>query len=180
MKNLRKWLPFPREDKSVPVRQGPNVPGSSHPLTQMRREMNGLFERFFHDPFGASFGPMDFDRWYGDFSPVHFAPSVDVADEKKFIRITMELPGMDDEDIDVSLREDALVIRGEKKLEETHEDEGYYRTERSYGVFERTIPLPVEVDADRVEATFKKGVLTVRLPKMANVPTPRQITVRAE
>lgn len=178
MKQLKKWLPFKREEKDVPVKQMAS-PLGGHTFTQMRREMDNLLERFMGDPLGSHLWPTDFDRWYGDFSPARVAPSMDIADEKRHIRIAVELPGMTDEDIQVMLRDDALVIRGEKRLEESHEDEGYYRTERSYGAFERTIPLPVEVQAEQVEASFKKGVLTVRLPKAADAPASRQIPVQA-
>lgn len=179
MKSLKKWLPFKRGEKDVPVKHAASSSEHNHPLMQMRREMDTLFDRFMNDPFGMSLWSTDFDGWYGDFSPTRFAPSIDIADEKKHIRVTAELPGMEEKDVQVTLNDDALVIRGEKKLEETHEDEGYYRTERSYGVFERAIPLPVEIDVDRVEATFKKGLLTVRLPKTGRAPASRQIPVRA-
>ena len=177
MKGLKKWLPFKREEKEIPVKMM-NSPAGSHVFEHMRREMDNLFDRFVSDPFGPPAWPTDLDRWYGDFSPPRFAPSIDIADEKQHIRVTVELPGMTDEDIEVMLRDDALVIRGEKKLEETHEDEGYYRTERSYGAFVRTVPLPVDIEADRVEAAFKKGVLTVRLPKAAGASAAKQIPVR--
>lgn len=141
-----------------------------------------MFDRVLADPFSAlTHGWPDIaglDRWYGDFSPAKFAPSIDIADEKKHLRITAELPGLEEKDVDLTVQEGVLVIRGEKKLENVTEEDGYYRTECSYGSFERAIPLPVEVDAERAEATFKRGVLTVRLPKVGGETARRQIPIR--
>ena len=77
----------------------------------------------------------------------------------------MELPGIDEKDIDVSVSEDVITVRGEKKDEREEEKKGYYLSERSYGSFHRTIPIPPGVDADKAEARFRKGVLTITLPK---------------
>ena len=179
MKSLMNLLPFKREEKDIPVKRT-SPAGGDHPMYQMRRELDHLFDRFLGDSF--SLGPWSgggLGQWYGDFSPPSFAPSIDIADEKNCIRVTAELPGMEDKDVEVALSGDRLVIRGEKSLEETSKDDAYYRTERSYGAFERAIPLPVEVDQNHVEATFRKGVLTVRLPKVSAAPAAKKIPVRA-
>ena len=78
-----------------------------------------------------------------------------------------ELPGIDRQDVESLVEDDALVLRGEKKLESKSEEQGCYRLERAFGSFQRVIPLPDGVDADRAEARFENAVLTVRLPKMA-------------
>ncbi len=94
-------------------------------------------------------------------------PAVDVVDKQKEVLVRAELPGLDQKDIDVRLSDDLLTIRGEKKdeHEEGEEDGSYYVSERRYGTFERTIRVPQGIDADKVEASFSKGVLTVTLPK---------------
>jgi len=92
-------------------------------------------------------------------------PHVDISDKGKELKVSVELPGMDKDDVEVNLDDNALTIRGEKKSEETEEKEGYYMSERSYGAFQRIIPLPVEVDPEKVKAKFKKGVLNIVLPK---------------
>jgi HSP20 family protein len=92
-------------------------------------------------------------------------PIVDIKDHEKEIEIQAELPGVSEKDVDLSLSDNSLIIKGEKKHETEEEEKGYYRMERSYGSFERTIPLPVEVDRDKVEATFKNGILNICLPK---------------
>ncbi len=180
MKSLKNLIPFKREKKGE-VSKSTGTQPAQHPMVQMRQEMDRMFDRFFSDPFGDVWPKSltDFGGWYGDFSPASFAPTIDIADEKKHLRITAELPGMDEKDIQLTINDDALSIRGEKKVEETSEEDGYYRTERSYGSFERTIPLPVEVDTERAEATFKKGILSVRLPKIGTQTKAKEVPIRA-
>lgn len=178
MKSLRHWLPFKREENKAPTVSA-ELPSAMHPFMEMRREMDELFRRFMDTPLEPMNLMPRFEEWYGDFTPARFSPSLDIADEKDHIRVVMELPGMTEKDIEVTLSSDTLHIRGEKRLEEKTEEEGYYRTERSYGSFERRIPLPLEVEPEGVEARFDKGVLTVRLKKAAGAARPRQIPVRA-
>jgi HSP20 family protein len=104
-----------------------------------------------------------------------------VSETDKEIKVSAELPGMDEKDIDVSLTRDSLTIKGEKKQETEDKGEDYYRMERSYGSFTRSIPLPIEVDTDKVQATFKKGVLEITLPKTARaIQETRKIPVKAK
>jgi HSP20 family protein len=93
-----------------------------------------------------------------------YMPTVDVSEGDDDLRIDIEAPGMTPDDITVSLTEQSLIVRGEKKPEKT-EGRGLHRSERPYGSFRRVIPLPVEIDRDRVDASFKNGVLTVIVPK---------------
>jgi HSP20 family protein len=93
-----------------------------------------------------------------------FVPSVDVIEEDDDVRVEAEVPGVSPDDISVTLAEHSLVIRGEKKPEKTG-GRGFHRAERSYGAFRRVVSIPVEVDRERVDATFKNGVLTVVIPK---------------
>jgi HSP20 family protein len=99
-----------------------------------------------------------------------YAPRVDVEETDTELRVTVELPGMDEKDVDVSLDRGVLAIRGEKKTEHQEKGKRAHWVERSYGTFQRAIPLPIEaVDQDTINASFKKGVLTVTLPKTADV-----------
>ena len=115
-------------------------------------------------------------------SPRRFQPRLDVVDQGRSLCLTVALPGMEREDVELTVEDDALVLRGEKKVEAQTEEEGCSRLERAYGRFQRVIPLPDGVDVEKVEAKFAKGVLTVQVPKAAT-ETPRgrrlQIT-RAE
>jgi HSP20 family protein len=94
-----------------------------------------------------------------------YAPQVDVTEGNTDVTVTVELPGMEEKDIDVALAHGNLTLKGEKREEKESKERGYYHSERSYGSFTRTIPLPCEVEEDKVAATFKKGVLTITLPK---------------
>ncbi len=133
--------------------------GLANPLSTFRQEMDKLVESFF--------GEFDFHP-FGRRS-VTFMPQVDVADAGKEIKVSVELPGLDDKDIEVSLTKETLTIKGEKREEKEEKGKDYYRSERSFGSFTRTIPLPFEIDAEKAEASFKKGVLTVSLPKTKRV-----------
>ena len=129
-----------------------------HPFYSLQREMNSLFDDFFK---GFDLAPFGRDRErFGTFSP-----SIDIKENDKDVSIKAELPGMDEKDIEVSLTNDALTIRGEKKEEKEDNGKNYYRMERNYGSFSRTIPLPTGIDSQKADAVFKKGVLTITVHK---------------
>ena len=94
---------------------------------------------------------------------------VEVSDSGTELKVRAELPGVDEKDVSVELQGDALTVRGEKKGAEEHKEEGYYLAERRYGTFKRTLRLPYAVETDKVQATFKNGVLTVTMPKPAEL-----------
>ena len=124
-------------------------------MTSLKKEMDRLFERVWET---------DFPEW-----PVlgEWSPKLDLADTKDAVVVKAEVPGIDPKEIALSLHDQTLTIKGEKKEEKEEKDEQYYRMERSYGAFARSLRLPVPVDAGKVTATFKNGVLTVKLPKGA-------------
>jgi HSP20 family protein len=153
-------------EKSVPARRE-----DYGPFSLFRSEMNRLFDNFFH-----GFDMEPFEKQYGVFHP-----KIDVTETDKEIRISAELPGIDNKDIDVSLTKDSLTIKGEKKEEKEEKKKDYYRMERSYGSFSRTIPMPVEIDTEKAKAQFKKGVLTVTLPKTAKaIKEKKKIQIKSE
>jgi HSP20 family protein len=106
-------------------------------------------------------------------------PAVDIFEKEDKFVVKAELPGIKEDDIHVSVVGDTLSIKGEKKTETEVKEEDYYRSERSYGSFCRSIPLPSNVDADKIEASFEDGVLEVALPKSAKVK-PKKIAVSAK
>jgi HSP20 family protein len=105
------------------------------------------------------------ERWFGDFSPESFEPRVDVVDDGDALRISAEMPGLDRNDIEILVADDSVVLRGEKSVEKDADENGCYRIERAYGAFVRRLPLPENVDAERAQARFDKGVLTLHIPK---------------
>lgn len=106
-----------------------------------------------------------------------WVPAIEMFDKGDKYVIKAELPGMEEKDVEVSLRNDVLTIRGEKKAENEVKQEDYYFSERAYGSFLRRLSLPSNVDAKKIEADFENGVLEVTLPKMAEVK-PEKIAIR--
>jgi HSP20 family protein len=134
----------------------------------LRREMDRLFERFFEP------------GWPPELPTIgEWAPSLDVSETKDSVVVKMEVPGIEAKDISVSLQENGLTVKGEKKQETADKDERYHRVERSYGAFTRTVRLPAAVDGSKVAAGFKNGLLTVTLPKAAGAKD-TTIPVKAE
>jgi len=120
---------------------------------RMRREMDRIWDTFFER--GISRGEEE-EGWL---------PSLDVAETKNEIVVKAEVPGMDPKDIDISLSDGLLTIKGEKKQEREEKEENYHLVERSYGSFTRSIRLPKEIQSDKINASYKNGVLKVVLPK---------------
>jgi HSP20 family protein len=104
-------------------------------------------------------------KWNESLAVGDWAPSMDLSETKDSLVVKVEAPGMDQKDIQISLQENLLTIKGEKKQEKEEKDERYHRVERSYGSFTRSVRLPVGVDASKVTAAFKNGLLTVTMPK---------------
>jgi HSP20 family protein len=105
-----------------------------------------------------------------------FAPPVDVYEDEHNVTLKIEVPGIDEKDIDVRLENNTLSVQGERKVEKEEKEENFRRVERQYGSFTRTFSLPTTVDADKVSANYEKGVLKITLPKKAEAK-PKQIKV---
>ncbi|MCO5187000.1 MAG: Hsp20/alpha crystallin family protein [Anaerolineae bacterium] len=130
---------------------------TTDPFVALRRDMNRLFDNFLDDDWLATWPNLRTER---------FSPRVNVTENDTAITVSAELPGISEEDVDITLQRDALTIKGEKKAEHEEKGTNFYRIERSFGSFSRTIPLPEGVvDQDNVKATFRDGVLTVELAK---------------
>ena len=162
--NIKNLIPFGKKNIAVNREE-------ENPFLLMQREMNRLFDTFS-------------GTWGLGSSPTldsSFSPRMDMTEDSKAFTVTAEMPGMSEKDIDLAISGDTLTIRGEKKEEKENKGRNYYYSERSYGTFSRTIPLPVQVDVDRVTANFKKGVLTVTLPKTAGLADiTKKISVKTE
>ena len=149
-------IPWGRDKDKTPTSESEN---GSNPLVALQRDINHVFEDFWSKVESGWNGRRDGVGMFG--------PNTDVTETEKSVDVSIELPGMTEKDIDISLTNDAMTIRGEKKIEHEEERKGVYMSERSYGSFYRTVPLPAGTDADKADATFKNGVLTVSLPKTA-------------
>jgi HSP20 family protein len=156
----------------TPFRLGRSLAGGGDPFLSLHREMNRLFDdalRGFDRPAMAGSGMGNF-----------IDASMDVSETENEIRVTAELPGVAESDIDVSLDDDMLTISGEKKFEKKDDKENYHFMERSYGTFQRSLRLPSSVDPDAVKASFRNGVLTVTIPKSAQQSRSHRIAVEGE
>jgi HSP20 family protein len=131
------------------------------PFGSLRRDMERLFE--------------DFSREWGWSSPaapgtsMAASPKLDVSETETEVKVEAELPGVDEKDVEVTLSDGRLTIKGEKKQEKDEKKKDYHLVERSHGSFARTVGLPFEVDPEQVKASFANGVLTVTLPKPPEV-----------
>lgn len=127
-------------------------------METLHREMDRLFDEMTTETARPSITPM---AWGREFA----MPNIDETEDDKAFYVSIELPGMDEKDVDITLSGRLLTIRGEKKEDEKEEGKDYYRRERRFGSFRRTLELPGEVDESKIEASFKKGVLWVTLPR---------------
>ena len=152
------------------------------PSETLRREIDRVF-----DDFGGGFWRSPFRRSVFDVEPFWrreltwtTTPAMDVAETDKAYEITAELPGMSESDVEVVAANGVLTIKGEKKEEKEEKKKDYYLSDRRYGSFERRMQLPEHVEAPKIEAAFKKGVLTVTLPKKPEAQKPaKKIEVKA-
>lgn len=142
----------------LPVVQRPAGRDDDHPFYSLQRQMNSLFHDFFT---GFDIAP----RGFASGASGAFMPSIDVKESDKEFTIRAELPGVEEKDIEVTVTSDAVTIKGEKKEEKEDKGKNYYYMERSYGSFNRVIPLSTETEANKAEAGFKNGVLNITIPK---------------
>ncbi len=137
-------------------------------LMTLQDEVNRLFRRSFFR--GVEPASETLATW---------APAIDMYETDDKLVVEVELPGLDAKDVDISLEDDILHIKGERKFASEVKEENYHRIERAYGMFERTIPLPRKVDEDKVVATVSDGVLRIDMPK-AEEAKPKKIPIKVE
>jgi HSP20 family protein len=136
---------------------------------QLEKSEKYITPRDFFESFQKSIDEFFEDFGYPDFFRERtFYPKVDVSEKDNEVVIKADVPGIEEKDLDVSITKDAVIIQGEKKYEHEEKSSNFYKKERSYGSFRRVIPLPVEIDESKAEATYKNGVITIRLPKSQN------------
>ena len=168
---------------------------SGDPFMSLHREMNRLFDDAFRgmtppgqrgqSGSGGQTMPSGQDdlaqraAGQGGFAQVALVPHMDVSETDTELRISAELPGVEDGDVEVTLHDDVLTIRGEKKLERVDERENYHFVERSYGTFQRSLRIPYSVKPEEVQASFERGVLSITLPKAKQEEKSRRIEVRS-
>jgi HSP20 family protein len=175
IKKLVPWNWFKKEEEeesvaNVPVKMKdspsyyPAESGAANPLAQLHREVDKLFENAFRG-FGLSPFQSDF------FTPLTpsglMKPHVDIGVTDKEYTITAEVPGVGEKDVKVEVANNTMTISGEKKQEKDEKEKNYYRVERSYGSFQRVLSLPEDANQEDIKATFKDGVLTIKMGRKA-------------
>jgi HSP20 family protein len=140
-----------------------------HPLENLHREIDRMFDDFGRGMFRWPFGrpSPDIEPFWRSAMGGAMAPAADLVEKEKGYEISVELPGLDEKHIDIRLASGTLTIRGEKHEEKEEKQKDYYLSERRYGSFQRSFRVPEGVDADKIEARYAKGVLSVTLPKSA-------------
>ena len=165
IKKLNPWNWFHHEEeqvRNVPAQR--SGPQTNSPLAQLHRDIDRMFGNVFP---GVGWGRLI------DVEDGLLRPNVDVSSTDKEYSITIEVPGVDEKDVKLELTNDGqLLISGQKKQEKEQKDKNYYRVERSYGSFQRTLSLPEDASRDNIDAAFKNGVLTITCPRKALEQTP--------
>ncbi len=155
----------------LPWRKREAEPAPTTPLLALRTEMERLFERFFREPWGGWDWPLGLSGVW--------SPAVDVSENEQEVLVQAEVPGVDPKQIDVNISGNQLTISGEKKETAEKKDKDYYCSEIRCGAFRRMIPLPEGIDAEKVQAQYANGVLTIRIPK-TRVAQPKRIEVKVD
>lgn len=164
-------IPWKKDETRLPIRRR-----EEDTLVEFMDRMNRMIDEMFGRTLSLTPFFESESTWLGDFTP-----KMDVSETDKEITIEMELPGLKPEDVDITLERGVLNISGEKQAEKEEKGRRFYRVERSYGSFYRSIPLPSEVEEDKIDATFKHGVLKVKLPKtQAAQAQSKRITIKAD
>ncbi len=164
--SIRDLVPRLNRSRELPVRRG-----EVDTFHSFQREMNRLFDDFLAD--------LPALRWSGlDLGAMPFSPKVDVSENEKEVIVSADLPGMDEKEISVDMDENTLTIRGERKKEQ-EEGRNWYTREQAYGSFLRTISIPCDTESEKAKACFKKGVLTVKIPKKDSAQVKRK-TIQIE
>lgn len=176
--NLSKWIPwnwFKKEEEQTAAA----IPVRRDPLGRDALELDRLFDRFFDRLAGGTAFPGPGSRTDFPFPGFMLKPSLDIEESEGHYKITVEIPGVSKEDVRVFLDGNTLTIRGEKRRETEETGKRYHRVERSYGAFQRILSLPADADGNECLATFKGGVLTLTVPKIAGAsPEVRTIEIR--
>ncbi len=177
LQKLNPWNWFKHEESEAGARQipvtnpagrGAAPAGAGNPVLALHEQIDQLIEDAFR---GFGFQPLRpgaFNALQGS-GLAEFRPSLNVSGDNASYQVTLEAPGMTESELDIEVSGDVLTIRGEKEEEKETKERHFFRVERSYGAFQRTLSLPDDVNTDEIDATMKNGVLTITLPRQETV-----------
>jgi HSP20 family protein len=171
-----------KTDKSESAEKAPAPTARTwHPFESLHREIDRLFDDFSVGWPRLSLGERNEVAPFRRMARLGLEVATDVTETEKEYRVTAEIPGLDEKDVEVNLASGVLTMKGEKKEEFEESKKDFYRSERSYGAFQRSFRLPEDVDPEKIEASLKKGVLTVVLPKTAEAQKKtRKVEIKAK
>jgi HSP20 family protein len=175
--SLSKWAPWnwlrrEQENRPLPVQRPAK---DAAPLLRVHDEIDRVFDDFFR---GFGFPSLFADDWPRPGGAALLQPQLDITETKSAYEIAIEVPGVDQDDLELSVQDGLLTIRGEKRQEKREDGECCHRVERSYGAFQRELSLPADADADRIKASVRNGVVRIKVPRRADaVPSARRIAI---
>lgn len=181
MDKLAPWNWFNREEGQestrFPVRRKESTGHVGHPLIQIHNEIDRMFDEFF-----SGFGFRDResgDMWDSLIPSGLIKPNLDISESDNEYSIAVELPGVDEKNVELELVDNSLRIKGEKKRETEKKDKNYHCVERSYGTFQRVLALPEDADRDGIQADYKNGIMTISIPRKPELkPETRKIDIK--
>lgn len=168
-----------KENRNEKMELAPKTPETVNPFQLMRRFTKDM-ERLFENWGGFRFPQFktDFETFYNELEKVEWVPRIEVLQNNGQFMVRADLPGLTKEDVTVELLENLLLLSGERKEENEEKREGFYRTERSYGTFNRHIPLPDGLKTENATATFRNGVLEITMPMEKAETTIRKLEIK--
>ncbi|MGB3974858.1 MAG: Hsp20/alpha crystallin family protein [bacterium] len=168
-----------REESRFPVRRKDLAGYFGLPIMQIHKEIDRVFDEIF-----GGFGFADksaAESWDTLMPSALFKPNLDISETDKEYSITVELPGVDEKNIELELIENTLKIRGEKKQETEKKDKNYHCVERSYGSFQRSLTLPEDADQEAIRAEYKNGIMTISIPRKPELkPESKKIEIKSK
>jgi len=173
---------LPVERPSKTVTSGRKGLSPWPPFESLHAEIDRIFDEFGRGRLPSVRRLFDMEPLWSSEAPFRASlPAIDVVEKEKEYQISAELPGIDEKDIEVSVTDGVLTVKGEKKEQKEEKDKNYHRLERQYGSFQRSFELPPSIDQGKIEAKFEKGVLTLTLPKTAEAQEkPKTIAIKSK
>ena len=179
IKKLAPWNWFKKEQEgnTLPIRRQETRTQYTDPFSQIRQEIDRVFDAAFS---GFGFPSIGFGRELTPAAQTDWLkPTLDVGASDKEYTISVELPGVDEKDVQLELINDTLKIKGDKKQQKEEKEKNYYRMERSYGSFQRVLSLPEDADQDNIKAVYKNGIMNITIPRKAAPKTEvKQIEIK--
>jgi HSP20 family protein len=179
MDKLAPWNWFNREEGQesarFPVRRKESPGYVGHPLMQIHNEIDRMFDEFFSGFRDRESG----DMWDSLMPSGLIKPNLDISESDTEYSIAVELPGVDEKNVELELVDNSLRIKGEKKRETEKKDKNYHCVERSYGTFQRVLALPEDADREGIQADYKNGIMTISIPRKPELkPETRKIDIK--